>query len=146
MIFNGYDVRACGTLIYNSINELLLSSCDRGFEDFGGLIDKNDYECAYRETLEETNFVLNKFSLKKNILKTKPIYIPHSKYLVFIISLSKLNENFKSKNFGKFELHDNIKRIVKFVPFSIFLNPIFIKTKLLYRLRHKNFFDKIKSL
>jgi len=135
------EFSAGGVLLYDKNLNFFMIISSRGFEDFGGKMDKKDkdiYECVAREAFEESNEILNKLSIKRRIKKVKPIYNEKSKYLLFVIPMTKKEEKIDVSEFGKMEKHDKIKRIVEKVPIENLLSSNFIKNKLFFRLKNKN--------
>jgi hypothetical protein len=142
-----------GVIIYkfnsDGLMELLLSDTRGGFEDLGGLCefkDKNIQSTAAREASEESNKILNKNSIKKRIKNQQPIYIKKSKYIIFIIQATPEEEKLICKDFGDKEIHDNILRKIKWLPLTEFLTPEIIKYKMNWRIKHRQIFDKLKSI
>jgi hypothetical protein len=129
---NSKPIRAGGILIYrniNNINEFLLikknyNNIER-YEDIGGKTDINDiniYDTIAREVCEETNSVINQEIIKYQLSKSSNIYIPHSKYLLYLIEANVYEKNLKSKYFGDKEIHDDINRTIVWIDINNYLD------------------------
>jgi hypothetical protein len=143
------NITAGGVLLYDSNLNFFMIVSSRGYEDFGGKIDENDkdiYDCVAREAYEESNGIFNKSSIKRRIKKVKPIYNKKSKYLLFVIPMTKKEENISEKDFGKMEKYDKIKRNVELVPINKLLSSNFIKNQLFFRLKNKNILNFLFKL
>lgn len=144
------DVKSSGgVLLYDSNLNFFMIHSSRGYEDFGGGIDKNDknvYDCVAREAYEESNKIFNKSSIKKRIKKVVPVYNEKSKYFLFIIPMTKKEEKINVSEFGKMEEHDKIKRNVEKIPIQKLLSSDFIKNKLFFRLKNKNILKYLFNL
>lgn len=145
-------VSSGGVLLYRFNDdqmELLLVNSRGGFEDFGGKIDNADktiYKTVARETFEESNKLINKKTLESR-LKTAPyVYVKRSKYVCFILEANNDESQLKSSDFGQIEIHDNIKRNVKWVKLSDFLKKEVIKYKLNWRLKSSALFSKLNEI
>ena len=143
-------IRAGGVLIYrkdkdDNINFLMIK-CNGRYEDFGGKTDKTDdyiETTVAREAFEESNGILKQEEIYEEIVFQEPVYFQKSKYVVYFIETKK---NYRVKDFGTMEYHEKIPRTVEWVPIEKFSDPEFIRNQLHYRLRSKNFFDKIEQL
>lgn len=133
-------VKASGILFLDKKNnnilfqELIKKKDDYIYCDFGGKIDSCDnniLDIAVRELLEESNnsFICKKKNnvsiynhdnmvnyISENLLKT--IYIPRSKYVLYIV---KITDFFKidKKKFGEFECIDKIKRNISWININL---------------------------
>jgi hypothetical protein len=118
---NSKPIRAGGIIIYrimNNIIEFLLikknyNNIER-YEDIGGKTDINDItinDTIAREVCEETNLVINQDIIKYQLSISVNIYIPHSKYLLYLIESNVYEKNLKSKYFGDKEIHDDLSLI-----------------------------------
>lgn len=145
-------VTSGGVLIYKFSEkgmELLLVNSRGGFEDFGGKIDSDDqniYKTVAREAFEESNQLLNKKQIESRLKIAPYIYIPQSKYVVFIIEANFEEEKLKQEQFGETEIHDNIERKVKWVTLGDLLQPSVIKHKLNWRLKSSKLFAKLHEI
>ena len=123
-------IRAGGVLFFNckkSKVELLMikKSSNLKYEDIGGKTSECDndiYETVAREVSEETNNVINITIIKKQLYSAKCIYIPHAKYLLFIVKANSFERKLKTDNFGNKEIHDDIDRTIEWVDFDDFLD------------------------
>ena len=82
-------------------------------EDIGGKTDTEDvdiYDTISREVSEETNKVISKDVIKEQIKKGIPLYVPFSKYLIYLVEANEDQIKLKPSSFGNEELHDSIKR------------------------------------
>lgn len=147
-------IKAGGVLLYrfnkNSM-ELLLIESRNVYEDLGGRTDakdKNIYKTVSRELYEESNKLLKKKDIYKRIKDTSAIsiYIPGSKYIIFIIKATPDEAMLTSNDFGDKEFHDNISRKIKWVPLKELLMPEIINSKLNWRLKHYILFQKLKQI
>lgn len=145
-------VTSGGVLIYKFSEkgmEILLVNSRGGFEDFGGKIDpddKNIYKTVAREAFEESNELLNKKQIEARLKVAPYIYIPKSKYVVFIIEANLEEKKLKQEQFGETEIHDNVERKVKWVTLSDLLQPSVIKHKLNWRLKSSKLFSKLHEI
>jgi 8-oxo-dGTP pyrophosphatase MutT (NUDIX family) len=125
-------IRAGGVIIYREINNkiqfLLIKKCynniDR-YEDIGGKTDVNDitqYDTIAREVSEETNLVINQNVLKYQLSKSSNIYVPYSKYLLYLVEANVYERNLKPKYFGDKEIHDDIDRTIVWVDIDSYLD------------------------
>lgn len=122
-------ISAAGCLFYkqskNDLELLLISYNDpkwNNLDDFGGQVDDVDntiYDTIIRETMEETNNMIEREFIEKKIndKQYKSFYNNFSKYYMIAIEV---DENFypDTKIFGNLEIKDNIKRTVKWYNYS----------------------------
>lgn len=116
-------IRAGGCLIYKVFNDkikflMIKKTYDEKYEDIGGKTDINDIteiDTISREVEEETNMVIDKNIIKYQLSKSKSVYIPCSKYIIYLIQANSYERNLKSKYFGRKEIKDNISRTVEWV-------------------------------
>lgn len=148
---NKNEIKAAGILFYriskkkNNLQFLMIKD-DNGYSDFGGKTDKQDktfLETALRETFEETNNVINERFIGKKLDNVKPICNKKSKYALYLCELKKTP--FRCADFGNFELHDNIKRSVKWISYNR-LSKMGRLNKLNFRLRFRSFYEEIKKI
>jgi hypothetical protein len=126
--YNDMPVKAGGILPYKIMNgELyfLMINKNNIYEDFGGKIENSDEtpeDMASREACEESNCLLDKEIIKRNIIESSfNIYIKHAKYVLYIFQANRYVEKLHSTQFGDAELHDNIKRTVEWISYEQFL-------------------------
>jgi hypothetical protein len=150
--FNNNEIKAAGILFYRiskkkrKLQFLMIKDNNNTYSDFGGKTDKCDKnmkETALRETLEESNHIFNKKVIEDQMVNDNPICNIKSKYALYFYELIKVQ--FKCNDFGSYELHDNIKRTVKWVSYGTLMK-MSRENKLNFRLKFKSFFDKIKYL
>lgn len=125
-------IRAGGIIIYkiedNSIKLLLIRTNYNNkemFEDIGGKTDINDisfYDTISREVGEETNFVINPDIITHQLSYADSIYIPHGKYLLYIIRANNYERKLTPSHFGDKETHDNIERTIEWVNVNDYIN------------------------
>lgn len=145
----GNKIRAGGVLLYkkeNDTTKLLMIKCNGMYEDFGGKTDKCDSYIEMtvaREAEEESNGILKNEAIYEQIVFLEPAYSQKSKYVVYLVQTE---EDYDVEDFGTMEHHEKIHRTVEWVPVEKLTDPVFIKSKLHYRLRFKNFFDKIHEI
>lgn len=145
-------IKAGGVILYRFKGtniELLLSESNGIFEDLGGCTDKKDkniYETVAREAYEESNKKIKKSTMLTRLKDAKFAYTPRSKYVIFLVEANEKEEKLKSADFGSKEIHDDIKRTIKWIKYNdLALNEI-INTKLNFRLKNRDLYAKIKSI
>ena len=135
---NNSPIRAGGVIIYrkiNNITELLLIKKKDRYEDIGGktdVTDENELDTVSREVYEETNSVINKDIIKKQLTYSKSCYCLKSKYILYFVKANIYQKKLISENFGDNEIHDNIERSIEWINSKIFLeNSLFLHPRLL---------------
>lgn len=154
MYIDEKPITASGVILYkfdkNKLKLLLIKSKNRKtYEDLGGHIDETDkdiYDTASREVFEESNKVLNRKSIKKRIKKSSCFYTPKSKYLIFLLEATDEEEKMNSIIFGDKEEHDDIERVIDWIPLEKFLKKETIKTGMNWRLKNRELFIKLIEL
>lgn len=153
---NNNQITSGGILFYrinNNVKEfLLIENKDRNkYEDFGGCVedkDKNIYETIKRELLEESNDIFSKYlseiEINNLINKSDRLYNKNNKYLLLISLIPNEMKNISLKKFGTKENHDNINRVLKWIPEDKLLNRDF-RNNLNYRLLFKDFLNYLYS-
>ena len=145
------QIRAAGLIFYRVTSdkkdiEYLMINWNGKYEDFGGKTDRED-ECyqdtALRETIEESNGILNLYRTFDPVMKNKPIFYKNCKYVTYIL---KTDVDYKPIDFGDIEYYENVARTVEWVPHSKLIKRNFSKNKLHTRLHFKEFFDKLKEV
>ena len=146
-------VKAGGVLFYRfnkDAMDLLLVDNEGTLEDLGGCTDAKDtdiYKTVSREVDEESNGKFKRNNIEKRIrVAEEYVYIPRSKYIIFLEEVTDKEAKLKMTDFGNREIHDDIPRKVKWVPLTIFLTQEVIQHKLNWRLKHKHLFDKLKQI
>jgi hypothetical protein len=133
-------ISAAGCLFYKKTKDklqlLLISYSDpkwNDLDDFGGRVDESDdtvYDTIIRETVEETNNIIDEVYLQKKItnIEYKPFYNNFSKYYVIAIEV---DDGFypDTKIFGNFEKADCIGRTIKWYNYSDIKNKISSRIK-----------------
>jgi hypothetical protein len=151
---NGQEVKAGGIIFYRYTDksiDLLLINSERTIEDIGGCTEKGDIDIYYtvaRVVEEESNNQFNKKKIIKRIKHESTEYIisQKSKYIIFILKATKSEEKLKKEDFGNKEIHDDIKRQIKWIPLDFFLKGDIIKNKLNWRLKNAILFNKLKEI
>jgi hypothetical protein len=141
--YDGYKEKpiTSGGILFYKDDKLLMIKCQNKYEDFGGkseMKDKNIYEMVAREVNEESNGIFKEDYLIDIISKLDCIYISRSKYVLFFVELK---DDYLEKDFGKYELHDKIKRTVKWVNIRDFK-----KIKKNFRLCFKHVDNKVNYI
>ena len=129
---NTKPIRAGGVIIYREINNridfLLIKKKHNGierYEDIGGKTDINDineYDTIAREVFEETNSIINQDVIKYQLSKSSNIYVPYSKYLLYLVEANVYEKNLKPIYFGDKEIHDDINRTIVWIDINSFLD------------------------
>lgn len=147
------SISACGCLFYKIINnkvKLLLISYESKdwpkLDDFGGRIDNTDESLSItiaRETSEETNNIIS-YEYMMSILKNEQKYF-YNKQSKYYVALIETNDDFHSdtEKFGNIELHDNIKRSVKWCDYETVKNDLAMR--LLCNIDLINFLDNLNN-
>jgi len=146
------SIRAGGVLLYRIVDgrvDILLMNNKGCYEDLGGCTDDDDddlYDTVSREVYEESNKKISKKSICKRIHTADYIYMPRSKYIIFILEATKDEAELTQYDFGTKEIHDNFERTIQWIPLDIFLSQDIIKYKLNFRLKNKQLFTKLREL
>jgi len=146
-------VTAGGIIFYRIVNnsvDLLLMESRGNIEDFGGSVDTCDKtldETIAREVDEESNNLFKKNDIITRLhIDNRCVYNKRCKYALYIVQATDVESKYKTLDFGDIELHDNIERIVKWIPLHIFMSPEFIKHRLNWRLKNKQLFDELYAI
>jgi hypothetical protein len=145
-------VTAAGALIYKKFRnklKLLIIESDRGFEDIGGKIDTDDqdiFSAAAREIEEETNKKIKIENTLERLKKAPYVYVPKSKYVIFLLEASDKEKRLTKDEFGEYEIHDQIQRTIGWIDLKEFSKSSVVKFKLNWRLRNKSLFDKLSDI
>lgn len=125
-------IRAGGVIIYRKINHkidfLLIKKNHNSieqYEDIGGktdIYDINEFDTISREVFEETNSVINQEVIRYQLTKSSNIYVPYSKYLLYLIEANVYERNLKSIHFGNKEIHDDIDRTIVWIDINSYLD------------------------
>lgn len=151
---NKKNVKICasGVILYRIINnelQLLLMTYNNIYEDLGGRSQMSDidiYHTAAREVDEESNGLINKNSILNRITTSKYVISGTCKYMLFIIKANDQEMALDKEQFGNREIHDDIPRIVDWIPYSELLRIRKTKSGLNFRLRNDQLFRYLKSL
>ena len=142
-------VTAAGALLYKKVGDsmkLLLIETKGKYEDIGGKIDpvdKDIIDAAAREVEEETNGLIKGESIKDRLKVAPYIYVPRSKYVIFIIEANVSEKKLKKEDFGDREIHDNFARTIGWISREELTKPATVQHKLNWRLKSKSLFDKL---
>jgi 8-oxo-dGTP pyrophosphatase MutT (NUDIX family) len=123
IVVDGRTYFAAGVLpVCNGMCCVMIST-NRGLELPGGkveLFDKDLFDTAQRETVEETNGLCK--PQKNNVLQE--IYDWRFKYALFVVKVDK-SQVLPSEAYGPTETHTGVKREVKWIPISEFEDLIY---------------------
>jgi len=122
-------IRAGGVMFYkhkkSKVEILMIKKTHQlVYEDVGGktsIYDNDIYETIAREVSEETNNLINSNIIKKQMLYSKCIYMPHAKYLLIIVKANSYEKKLTEKDFGDKEIHDDIDRTIEWINLNDFL-------------------------
>lgn len=148
-----FAIRAGGLMFYRLNKktkdiDLLLIENEGQYEDFGGRtdeVDKSAEDTISREVEEESNKIFSRELIKKLIQNEKPLYTRNGKYLLYICQITDELANIDPVIFGNKEFHDNIYRVVEWVPYQKFKTEKFQK-KVNFRLKFRDFDDKLVDI
>jgi len=145
-------VTAGGVVLYKNKKgkmHILIEDSQNKYEDIGGKVDPTDrdiYHTVARETEEETHGLIKETDLLDRLKKADTIYVPISKYLIFIVEANKYEAGLKKENFGDKESHDGFDRTIGWILKEDLLHPSIIKLRLNWRIRSKGLFDKLREI
>jgi ADP-ribose pyrophosphatase YjhB (NUDIX family) len=120
---DGFELRAGGVLFYRTIQdkkELLLIKKGEQYEDIGGKTDIGDtciQDTVSREVEEETNSVIKKQYIRKQLDQGHPFY-SKTKYALYFIKANKYERKLCTEDFGDKEINDNIVRTLHWIPLT----------------------------
>lgn len=145
------SIRAGGVLLYKFTEdtdepEYLMINKEGKYEDFGGrtdIIDKCINDTIVRECQEESNNIINKVDIYPAMLKSKPVYCPRGKYMVYVV---KTQNSYEPSQFGDREIHDDIPRTVEWVKHSDIMKHRNIHNFLHRRLKFNDFYNKLNNI
>jgi 8-oxo-dGTP pyrophosphatase MutT (NUDIX family) len=145
-------VTAAGALFYKKVNKklmLLVIETNNQYEDIGGKIDPSDetiYEAAAREIEEETNEVITKDSIIERLEEAQYIYVPRSKYIIFLIEANEEESKLTKQDFGDREIYEGYNRTIGWLSKEELVKEQTIKYKLNWRMKSKSLFEKLKEI
>ncbi len=149
-------VSAGGVLIYKNVNNamhLLLIDSRNVYEDIGGKIDETDediYNAIAREVEEETNNIIEKDKIIDRIKKAHKlsqwVYVPKSKYVIFLVEATPTEQKLEKEKFGDTELHDNFPRTIGWISRENLMKPEITKFKMNWRMKSSTLFEKLKGI
>jgi ADP-ribose pyrophosphatase YjhB (NUDIX family) len=142
-------ISSCGCLFYKKNGKLLLIKYDdpewNRYDDLGGQIDIEDdsiFTAMAREIAEETNNILS-FKFINKLFEQNKIHLFYNEQSKYYCNIICVSDNFMENTdiFGDLEIHDNIKRSIKWYDYKK------VKKMLSYRLLNNksliNFLDKL---
>jgi len=150
------QITSGGILFYRLNNNnkefLLIENKDRNkYEDFGGCVEDKDgniYDTIRRELLEESNDIFSNYLKNDDITKlidnSDRLYNKNNKYLLLVNVIPNEMKEIDLSKFGTMENHDNINRVLKWIPEDKLLNRDF-RNNLNYRLLFKDFLNYLYS-
>lgn len=145
-------VTAAGALIYKRSAgkmKILIMENRNKYEDIGGKIDPTDesiYHAAGREIEEETNGMIKQDDIVERLKVAPYIYVPRSKYLIFIVEATKEEKKLKKDDFGDREIHDDFPRTIGWIRRDALTKSTVIQFKMNWRMKSKSLFDKLKDI
>jgi len=145
-------VTAAGAIFYKQVGKdmmLLLIENRAKYEDIGGKIDPDDediYEAAAREIEEETNGQIKSDDVIERLKTASYIYVPKSKYVIYIIEANADEKKLKKDDFGDREEHDGFERTIGWIARKEIAKPTIVKFKLNWRMISKSLFDKLAEI
>lgn len=145
-------VSAAGALIYKrsagKMKILIIENMNK-YEDIGGKIDPTDesiYHAAGREIEEETNGMIKQDNIVERLQVAPYIYVPRSKYLIFIVEATKKEKKLKKEDFGDREIHDDFPRTIGWIRRDALTKSTVIQFKMNWRMKSKSLFDKLTDI
>jgi 8-oxo-dGTP pyrophosphatase MutT (NUDIX family) len=117
---DGFELRAGGVLFYRTIQdkkEILMIKKGERWEDIGGKTDIGDTcieDTVAREVDEETNSVIKKQYIRKQLDTGFPVYSA-TKYVLYFIKANQYERKLCTEDFGTTEFVDNICRTLHWI-------------------------------
>jgi len=142
-------VTAGGVIIYKYVKGkmmLLIIETDGKYEDIGGKIDPDDsdvFSAVAREVQEETNEQIMSEDILDRLKIASYVYVPRSKYVVYIVEATVQEKKLKKTDFGEMEEHDAFPRTIGWIARDALMKPQTIQYKMNWRLKSKELFDKL---
>ena len=136
-------VLAAGVLFHTDEAILLIESRG-GYEDIGGKVDHEDadlHQTVNREVEEETNGIIK--NIVDRLDDTQCVYVPRSKYVIYLVQATADESRLKGPEFGDRELKDDIARTIAWMPIPEF---VAARNKMNWRLRSSTVFRKVAPL
>lgn len=149
---NTKPITAAGLLLYKNVNNkmmLLIIDSDGKYEDIGGKIDSNDidlYSTVAREVEEETNGQIKQQNIVDRLKFAQYIYVPQSKYLLFILEATQNECKLNKNDFGDHEINNGTVRDIGWLSREDLNIPATIKFRLNWRLRSKTLFTTLHDI
>lgn len=145
-------VIAVGILIYKNVCDkmkLLIVYTKNRYEDIGGKIDQQDntiYDTACRKIEEKTNGLIRRIDIINRIQNSQYIYIPKSKYLIFLLEASVYEQKLQKDDFGNIEINNKNNRLIGWIDRKYLSNKNVLKFKLNLRIKNKRLLDTLLSI
>lgn len=142
-------VTAGGVIIYKYVQNkmmVLIIEVEGKYEDIGGKIDPSDDDvfCAVaREVGEETNEMIKSEDIIDRLKLAQYIYVPKSKYVIYIVEATNNEKQLKKADFGDMENHDEISRTIGWIARDELMKPNNIRYKMNWRLKSKELFNQL---
>lgn len=120
-------LRAGGVLFYklteDDIEFLVIDKDDR-YEDLGGKTDVGDsdiYRTVSREVFEESNGKFQEKNIRDRLISNdKYVYKSSSKYINFLLEVTKEESMLETVDFGTKETYCNMTREIRWIKFDMF--------------------------
>lgn len=145
-------ITAGGVLFYKNVDGklmLLIIETKGKFEDIGGKIDPNDediYHAVAREVQEETNKQILANNIIERLQKAPYVYVPRSKYVIYLVEASVNEKKLKRNDFGDEESHTKASRTIGWISREELTKPATIQSKMNWRLKTKVLFEKLNDI
>lgn len=145
-------INASGVIIYrNHFNKMLCLIHDHNnlYEDIGGSIDQTNgtlLGIVGREVEEKTNGIICSSDIIERLETAKKIYIPVSKYCLFIIEASEKENMLKKEDFRTDTKQDNLRKTIGWIARDNLSSPNVIRYRINQRLHNKAIFTYLKTL
>jgi hypothetical protein len=145
-------VTAAGALFYKQVGKrmmILLIENEAKYEDIGGKIDPGDADiisAAGREIEEETNGQIKGDDVMERLKIAPYIYVPRSKYVIYLVEASSAEKKLKKIDFGDREDHDGFARTIGWISREELSKPATVQFKINWRIKCKSLFDKLMDI
>ena len=145
-------VTAAGALFYKQVGKqmmLLVIENKSKYEDIGGKIDPGDGDiisAVLREIKEETNGQINMENGIERLKTASYVYVPKSKYVIYIIEANASEKKLKKNDFGDREGHDGFARTIGWISLEELTNSATIQYKMNWRMKCKALFVKLTDI
>lgn len=145
-------VTAAGALFYKKVGKqmmILIIENEAKYEDIGGKIDPDDEDimaAAAREIEEETNGQIKGENVIDRLKLAPYIYVPRSKYVIYLVEASPAEKKLKKSDFGDREDHDGFARTIGWISREELSKPASVQFKMNWRMKCKSLFDKLTDI